>query len=137
MIISIKKKTFIILSICLSFIIFGTVIFSNVDIKVKDAFSEITNWGLSFQKEGKAPQGNASSEFLKKYNSFYVANTEDKVIYLTFDAGFENGYTQNILDVLKKHNIKATFFLVGNYLETEPDLVKKMIENQIEVTPRV
>ena len=128
MIISVKKKTFIVLSICLSFIIFGTVIITNISFKVDEAFSEVSNWGLSFQAEGKAPQGNATSEYLKNYNSFYVCNTEEKIIYLTFDAGFENGYTPNILDVLKKHNIKATFFLVGNYLETEPNLVKRMVE---------
>lgn len=127
LIISIKKKTFIILSICISFIIFGAIIINNASFKVNETFSEITNWGLSFQSEGKVPQGNVSSEFLKKYNSYYVADTEEKVIHLTFDAGFENGYTSNILDVLKKHDVKATFFLVGNYLETEPELVKRML----------
>ena len=48
--------------------------------------------------------------------------------YLTFDAGYENGYTEKILDVLKNHNTKATFFLVGNFLETSPELVKRMAE---------
>ena len=52
---------------------------------------------------------------------------QDKVIYLTFDAGFENGNTAAILDALKKHNAQATFFLVGNYLQTSPDLVKRMV----------
>jgi peptidoglycan-N-acetylmuramic acid deacetylase len=90
--------------------------------------SEITNWGLSFQNKGKSPVGNATPEHLKKYNSYYIGDTDKKVIYLTFDAGFENGYTPSILDTLKKHNVKATFFLVGNYLEKEPELVKRMVE---------
>ena len=54
------------------------------------------------------------------------SNTE-KVIYLTFDAGYENGNTQPILDALKKHNVHATFFVVGHYLESAPDLVKQMV----------
>ena len=85
-----------------------------------------TNWGLSFQENGKTPVGNATADFLKKYDSYYVGDTSQKQIYLTFDAGYENGYTPAILDVLKKHNVKATFFVVGNYIETSPDLVKRM-----------
>ena len=88
--------------------------------------SEITNWGLSFQTEGAPPTGNASAEYLKKYRSVYYAPVDDKVIYLTFDAGFENGNMPSILETLKKHNVKATFFLVGHFLESEPDLVRQM-----------
>lgn len=87
-----------------------------------------TNWGLSFQQEGKTPVGNASSEFLEQYNACYAGSPEKKVIYLTFDAGYENGYTPAILDALKKHSVKATFFVVGNYIETSPDLVKRMVK---------
>ncbi len=92
------------------------------------ASAEITNWGLSFQEEGKAPVGNASSEYLQQYNALYCTGGEEKVLYLTFDAGFENGNTGKILDALKKHGVKATFFLVGNYFETQPDLVRRMVE---------
>lgn len=86
------------------------------------------NWGLSFQTEGQPPVANASQEQLGKMNSYYIGDTSKKVIYLTFDAGYENGYTEKILDVLKKHNVSATFFLVGNYIETSPDIVKRMVE---------
>ena len=86
------------------------------------------NWGLSFQQEGKPPVANASADYLKQFNAYYAAQTDDKVLYLTFDAGYENGNTAAILDALKKHNAPATFFLVGNYLETSPDLVKRMVE---------
>ena len=85
------------------------------------------NWGLSFQQEGQSPVGNATSDYLQQFNAHYVADTQDKVLYLTFDAGYENGNTAAILDALKKHNAPATFFLVGNYLNTSPDLVKRMI----------
>ncbi|MBQ8134059.1 MAG: delta-lactam-biosynthetic de-N-acetylase [Clostridia bacterium] len=87
-----------------------------------------TNWGLSYQSEGGAPTGNASAEQLKKMNAYYVGDTSQKKIYLTFDAGYENGYTSHILDVLKKHNVKAAFFLVGNFIETSPELVKRMVK---------
>lgn len=87
-----------------------------------------TNWGLSFQKSGAAPIGNATSEYLAQYNALFLGDTSQKTIYLTFDAGYENGYTPSILDTLKKHEIKAAFFLVGNYLKTSPDLVKRMCE---------
>lgn len=85
------------------------------------------NWGLSFQQEGQTPVGNATSDYLKQYNACYAGSPEEKVIYLTFDAGYENGNTEAILDALKKHNAPAAFFLVGNYVETSPDLVKRML----------
>ena len=90
--------------------------------------AEITNWGPSFQKEGEAPVGNASAEYLKQFDSYYVGDANQKTIYLTFDCGFENGNTAAILDALKKHDAKACFFVVGNYLETAPDLVQRMVE---------
>lgn len=65
---------------------------------------------------------------MQQYNSFYVGDTSKKEVYITFDAGYENGYTPVILDTLKKHNVKATFFVVGNYIETSPDLINRMVE---------
>ncbi len=85
------------------------------------------NWGLGFGAEGSQPTGNASAAELAKYNAHYVGDNTEKVIYLTFDAGYENGNTQPILDALKKHNVHATFFVVGHYLESAPDLVKQMV----------
>ena len=84
------------------------------------------SWGLSFQEEGQAPVGNASPEQLRAYDAAFVGDPEKKTIYLTFDAGYENGCTAEILDTLKKHNIKAAFFLVGNYIEQNPELVQRM-----------
>lgn len=85
------------------------------------------NWGLGFGQEGTQPTGNATVEELKKYNTSYVGSNTEKVIYLTFDAGYENGNTEPILDALKKHNVTATFFVVGHYLESAPELVKRMV----------
>lgn len=85
------------------------------------------NWGLSFQEEGKPPVANATAEELKKYDAYYANTTEEKVLYLTFDAGFENGNTPAILDALKKHNVPATFFVVGTYITSNQDLIKRML----------
>ena len=85
------------------------------------------NWGLGFGTEGKPPTGNASAEELKKYNAYFIGDTTQNTIYLTFDCGYENGNTEPIVDALKKHDVKATFFVVGNFLETSPEIVKRMI----------
>lgn len=85
------------------------------------------NWGLSFQQEGKPPVANATAEYLSQFDAHYVGNTQENRIYLTFDAGYENGNTPAILDALKKHHAPAAFFVVGNYLQTSPDLVNRMI----------
>ena len=86
------------------------------------------SWGLSFQTKGQAPIGTASSAALEKYDAVYVGQSDEKVIYLTFDAGYENGCMSQILDTLKAHNVKACFFLVGNYFEQNPELVKRMAD---------
>ena len=88
---------------------------------------ETGSWGLSFREPGTSPVGSAGVDQLQKYDAAYLGDTTEKVIYLTFDAGYENGCTAQILDALKKHNVSATFFLVGNYLEKNPDLVRRMV----------
>ena len=86
------------------------------------------DWGLSFQTEGAPPVGNATAEELAQYNACYVGDTSKKVIYLTFDCGYENGFTEPILDALKKHNAPAAFFVVGNMIESAPDIIRRMAE---------
>ena len=88
---------------------------------------ETGSWGLSFRQEGLPPIGNAGRDQLARYNAAYIGNTEEKVLYLTFDAGYENGCTAQILDVLKANEVPAAFFLVGNYIEKNPDLVRRMV----------
>lgn len=97
-------------------------------IKSPVQYSADGNWGLSFQEEGKPPVANATFDELKQYDAYYAENTQDKVLYLTFDCGYENGNTGPILDALKKHKAPATFFIVGNFLSTSKDLVKRMAE---------
>lgn len=86
------------------------------------------SWGLSFRLEGQPPVGNATAEALRRYDAAYVGSGTEKVIYLTFDAGYENGNTAQILDVLKAHDAPAAFFVVGNFLRTEPDLIRRMAD---------
>ena len=89
---------------------------------------ETGSWGLSFRTEGQTPIGPASVQDLAKYDGVYVGNTGEKVLYLTFDAGYENGCTEKILDVLRQHDVPAAFFLVGNYIEKNADLVRRMVD---------
>ena len=84
-------------------------------------------WGLHFEKPASPPVPNLSDSRLNPLNTYYHGNPNIKKLYITFDAGYENGYTPAILDALKKHNATAVFFLVGPYIEDNPDLVKRMI----------
>ena len=86
------------------------------------------SWGLSFPEEGATPIGNATAEELARHNGWFVGDTSEKVIYLTFDCGYENGHTAAILDALKKHDAPAAFFVVGAMVKTAPDLIRRMVE---------
>lgn len=88
------------------------------------------SWGLGFGADGSEtqPTGSLSKEELAEYDAWYLGADTEKVLYLTFDCGYENGNTEKILDALQRHNVKATFFVVGHFLESAPDLVKRMKE---------
>ena len=94
----------------------------------QDSALETGSWGLSFRQEGTAPIGSAGADALRSLGAAYLGDTTQPVIYLTFDAGYENGCTEKILDVLKKHEVSAAFFLVGSYIEKNADLVRRMVE---------
>ena len=85
-------------------------------------------WGLSFRQENTPPIGPASIEELARFHGAYLGDTTQKTIYLTFDAGYENGCTAKVLDILKKEAVPAAFFLVGNYMDKNRDLVRRMVE---------
>ncbi|MBP1756862.1 MAG: putative rane protein [Firmicutes bacterium] len=130
------QKKWIILGLTFLLLYFlggGIALLGNAYAKDKLIEPEAANWGLGFGAEGQQPTGNATKDELKKYDAYYIGDNKDKVIYLTFDAGYENGYTPAILDALKKHNVKVTFFLVGNYISTQPELVKRMLEEGHQV----
>ena len=84
------------------------------------------SWGLSFPVQGQPPQAPVSPERLRTLDAAYCDPDGGKVLYLTFDAGYENGYTNAILDVLQKHQVPAAFFVTGDYLSRAADLVRRM-----------
>lgn len=84
-------------------------------------------WGLKKIEKSQPEVPESWKEMLKKYDGYYLGNTDEKVMYLTFDEGYENGYTSKILDVLKKTNTPAAFFVTGPYIEKEPELIKRMV----------
>ena len=86
------------------------------------------SWGLHFTGEGQTPSGPAPQSQLDRYDAAYIGDTSEKVLYLTFDAGYENGYTEEILDTLAQHDVPAAFFLVGSFMERNADLVRQMVE---------
>ena len=106
---------------------FGLLSRTSSPAKETSVLAESTGWGLSFQEEGKRPVGNASVDELRQYNAYYAGNTDQKILYLTFDAGYENGNTPAILDALKKHQAPAVFFAVGNFIKDNPELIRRII----------
>ena len=93
---------------------------------LRNAVVETGSWGLSYQTEGAPPQGPLDTKSLAGLGAAYVGSATEPVLYLTFDAGYENGCTAQILDTLAKHNVKAAFFLVGHYMQTNADRVRRM-----------
>jgi peptidoglycan-N-acetylmuramic acid deacetylase len=84
-----------------------------------------------FEKRGKEipPVTDAKyMELIKRYDSLFLGDPSKKDIYLTFDNGYENGYTDNVLDVLKRKKVPAAFFVTGQFMKTHPHLIKRMAE---------
>lgn len=101
---------------------------TSAEAKDVERMQKAENWGLGFGEKGTQPRGNTGCKELTEYDAYYVGDAKEKIIYLTFDCGYENGNTAPILDALKKHNVSATFFVVGHYLESAPDMVKRMVD---------
>ena len=93
-----------------------------------NCFAKSVNWGLSYPTPGEAPKGMASREALLEHDAYFIGSSGEKTVYLTFDAGFENGFTAPILDVLQKTGVPAAFFLVGTYIRDNPELIRRMAD---------
>ena len=86
-------------------------------------------WGIKRNDNHEQPDlGANNKKLLEEYDGIAMGNSEDKFVYLTFDEGYEAGYTSMLLDILKENNVKAAFFITGHYLNTQSDLVKRMID---------
>lgn len=100
----------------------------NADTSYNSLNSKGSGWGF-VRKKGEAPDIPVSQQnLLGKYQGYYISKSEGKSLYLTFDEGYENGYTAMILDVLKKTQTPAAFFVTGPYLEGQGELIKRMID---------
>ena len=86
-------------------------------------------WGIKRNDNHEQPDlGSENRKILEENNGIALGNSESKEIYLTFDEGYEAGYTGKILEILKENDVKATFFLTAHYINTQEELVKQMIE---------
>lgn len=128
------KKIFLILIV--SFILTGcgqnknvTETSSTPQIDTSQYSNEKIGWG--FRKiEGSRPEFTKGQiAAMEKFNCIYLGSDSEKVLYLTFDEGYENGYTQPILDTLKKRGVTAAFFVTGPYLREHADLVDQMVKD--------
>ena len=124
----------VLLSIALIFIFTFSIIQTNQQTEtITTDTSIISNkkigWGIKRNDNHEQPDvGTENKRIIEKYKGICLGNREKKYIYLTFDNGYEAGYTAKILEVLKQNNVPATFFLTAHYINSQPDLVKRMID---------
>lgn len=119
-----------ILCCAVAFVLSCAVLFSlamqgDIVVSKNEGQAQSYSWYFKPREDGLPPDPNEYMDMLK--NGYYLGDTSQKVIYLTFDAGYENGGTSKILDILKKEKVPATFFLVGHYLDSNPELVNRMV----------
>ena len=127
-----KIRIYISILLIVSILVTGMLITKNNKAIETSASSNLSNkkigWGIKREKDHKRPDvGKENKELMEKYNGIYIGNENKKYIYLTFDEGYEAGYTEKILDVLKENDVKATFFITAHYLNTAEELVKRMV----------
>jgi len=85
------------------------------------------DWYYKPRTDGLQPEKNEEMSFVYDCDAYSVGDAEQKIIYLTFDLGFDNGLTEPILDTLAEHDVKAAFFVVGHYVKSSPQIVERMV----------
>ncbi|MDY0406865.1 delta-lactam-biosynthetic de-N-acetylase [Virgibacillus sp. 179-BFC.A HS] len=116
-----KKRRSFFIGIVLSFCVLTQVIPSQV-------LAGGYGWGYKKNDDHQAPMIGKYKDILNKYGGYYVDESGEKTVYLTFDNGYEQGYTDEVLDVLKEEKVPAIFFVTGHYVKSEPELVKRMVK---------
>ena len=122
------------LMICLIFVFAFSIFNANGEQTVQTNSSNVLSdkkieWGIKRGDNHEQPDlGSENKRIIDTYNGISMGNGEKPYVYLTFDCGYEAGYTEKILEVLKQNDVKATFFITGHYLNSASDLVKKMID---------
>lgn len=131
-----KKKNLFILAI-ITIAIIGVILIlchQNNNKTIQTSSGEVLSnkkigWGIKRNNNHEQPDlGSTNKKMIDENEDIAMGNNEDKYVYLTFDEGYEAGYTAQILDVLKTNGVKAAFFITGHYLNTQSDLVKRMID---------
>ena len=129
-----KKLKIVEISIFVTIVLFVfaiTAIYNEKTVKTNTELlsNKKIGWGIKRNDNHEQPDvGSANKKVLEQYNGIALGNNEKKYIYLTFDEGYEAGYTSKILEVLKNNQVKATFFITAHYVNTQEELVKQMIE---------
>ena len=100
-----------------------------INTNVESVSTKKIEWGIKRNDNHEQPDvGSENRKVLEKNNGITLGSKESKAIYLTFDEGYEAGYTTHILKILKENDVKATFFLTAHYINTQEELVRQMID---------
>lgn len=128
-----KIKIVVIIVLAITIASLSVIVNKEQDNTVQTSTQSVSNkkigWGIKRNNNHEQPDvGKENRNVLEESKGICLGNAEDKTIYLTFDEGYEAGYTSKILDILKENDAKATFFLTAHYVNTQEELVQRMID---------
>ena len=128
-----KIKIIVIIVLAITIVSFSIILNKEQENTVQTSTQSVSNkkigWGIKRNNNHEQPDvGKENRNILEESKGICLGNSEDKTIYLTFDEGYEAGYTSRILDILKENDVKATFFLTAHYVNTQEELVQRMID---------
>ena len=135
---NIRPKKLLVVCVCVFIMVFALVFAnknkevistSTENVQIESLNNTKIEWGIKRGDNHNQPDlGSKNKQLMEQYNGICMGSDKKPYIYLTFDSGYEAGYTEKILEVLKQNNVKATFFITAHYFNTRSDLVKRMID---------